>query len=556
MAKQINEKGKPCLPCYTKIQESERLDNGLIGVNLLTTSIENQNKLSEDPNRYYLRTLPGTYSEGIIIKGSSTFLNKYSLLKNLASSISEDGPTYVDTRDNKIEIHNGKRSGKSVFSYSYAGGTGELLEFSVQTKYTQSIEAGKASDIDPDTKFVNSDLVQCVPTNDDPCKPDAYVSKEELRYDRFRKDLFGIQSDSSKVQSLVERYHSPTGPKKKKCTRCRAPRSNYDTVYKSEYDAKQKISSNPSLTIEEIQAYNNQIKSLWDNYIREYEAYQKNPINDDGTEKVMPFPPDEVANFVIHRKVRISVDPIDYSSLRTRYYAKGQRENAKIVFVNNWRNGYNALKVSSDKAIIIPSGGYKVGDRVIVEMDIEVQIPGVRVVSDPLFTTLGNVMTNDIIESVNSQIKAKAKFVGNPLMESSQIIEIKNVGDRYSGDWYTKEVEHGFDSGGYFTEVTFEKKSRNSILNKVSTKINMQEVFQKAHKVAKESYTTGAWKIPSQIKAEAKRHYYSSWDGKEKEGKDSTGHTVLVDQHDNPQNYNILDARADFRTDLDISTRD
>ena len=72
--------------------------------------------------------------------------------------------------------------------------------------------------------------------------------------------------------------------------------------------------------------------------------------------------------------------------------------------------------------------------KVLAEMEIEIQVPGVRVVSDPLFLTMGSFMSNDIIESVNSQIKAKAKFVGNPNMKSSQIIEIKNVGQRYSDD--------------------------------------------------------------------------------------------------------------------------
>lgn len=163
MAKQSNEKSKPCLPCYTKIQNTEEVDDGLVGVKILDLSPSNLAKPYQDPERYKLRPVPATYAEGTVIVGSATFLNKYSQLVGIAKAMA-GGPNFVDTRDNKIEIHNGKQSGKTVFAYTYAGGTGELLEFRVKTKYVQSIEAGKASSVDPDTKTVETDLVQCVPT--------------------------------------------------------------------------------------------------------------------------------------------------------------------------------------------------------------------------------------------------------------------------------------------------------------------------------------------------------------------------------------------------------
>ena len=196
--------------------------------------------------------------------------------------------------------------------------------------------------------------------------------------------------------------------------------------------------------------------------------------------------------------------------------------------------------------------------KVLAEMVVEIQVPGVRVVADPLFTTMGSFMSNDIIESVNSQIKAKAKFVGNPDMKSSQIIEIKNVGKKYSGDWYAKEVEHSFDTGGYFTEVTFEKKSRNSILNRISTSVNTQEVFQKAHDIAEESYTTGAWKIPSKIKAEVARYRASTWTEEDKENPQRAGRQIVVRQNpDNPADYKVeVDSRIDFQVGRNISPRE
>lgn len=544
MAKQSKEKSKPCLPCYTKIQNPEEIDDGLVGVKILELTPENLSKPNEDPDRYKLQMIPATFAEGTAIVGSATFLNKYSQLVGIAKAMS-GGPNFVDTRDNKIEIHNGKQSGKTVFAYTYAGGTGELLEFRVQTKYVQSIEAGKASSIDPDTKTVETEVVQCIPTNDDPCKPDAYVrrNKPEIlmelrdvtRMAKFERAIVPSTSTCRQVNNL----------------------SKKPPVYNSITDAKQKIASNPSLTEDEVKAYNSQIEAEWKKYqdgLKEFE----DAIRSGKTDVSLPQPPDEVSNFVIRRKVQVLVDPIDYSTLRTKEYAKGMRRHAKIVFVNNWKSGYNALKVASDKTVIIPSSGYEVGDKVRIEMEVEIQVPGVRVVSDPLFLTMGSFMSNDIIESVNSQIKAKAKFVGNPNMKSSQIIEIKNVGKKYSDDWYAKEVEHSFDTGGYFTEVTFEKKSRNSILNRISTSVNTQEVFQKAHDIAEESYTTGAWKIPSKIKAEVSRYRASTWKEEDKENPQRAGRQIVVRQNpDNPADYKVeVDSRRDFQVGRNISPRE
>nr|DAS89689.1 MAG TPA: tail protein [Caudoviricetes sp.] len=543
MAKQSNEKSKLCLPCYTKIQSSEELDDGLVGVNILKLSPENLSKPAQDPDRYKLRTIPATFAEGTAIVGSATFLNKYSQLVGIAKAMS-GGPNFVDTRDNKVEIHNGKQSGKAVFAYTYAGGTGELLEFRVQTKYVQSIEAGKASSVDPDTKTIETDVVQCVPTNDDPCKPDAYVRENKPNLLRFQRDVTRM--------AKVERAVVPS------TSVCREIRSTTPKppVYESPTDAQQKIASNPSLTEEEVKAYNSQLESEWKKYqdgLKEFE----DAIRSGKTDVGLPQPPDEVSDFVIKRKVRVLLNPHDYVPEKYKHMYGGNK-----AF---WKMGFRALEERSDITIIYPANGkyspgnnYDTpGDKVLAEMEVEIQVPGVRVVSDPLFATLGDFMANDIIESVNSQIKSKAKFVGNPNMKSSQIIEIKNVGQRYSGDWYAKEVEHSFDTGGYFTEVTFEKKSRNSILNKISTSVNMQEVFQKAHDVAEESYTTDAWKIPSQIKAEVEKYRESSWKKDEKENPRRAGRQIVVQQDaDNPADYQIFEANTDFQVGRNISPKE
>lgn len=546
MAKQSKEKSKPCLPCYTKIQNSEEIDDGLVGVKILELTPENLSKPAQDPDRYSLKTIPATFAEGTAIVGSATFLNKYSQLVGIAKAMS-GGPNFVDTRDNKIEIHNGKQSGKTVFAYTYAGGTGELLEFRVQTKYVQSIEAGKASSIDPDTKTVETEVVQCIPTNDDPCKPDAYVRRNKPEILMEPRDV-----------TRMAKFERAIIPSTSTCRQVNNS-SKKPPVYNSVTDAKQKIASNPSLTEDEVKAYNSQIEAEWKKYQDGLKGFE-DAIRSGKTDVSLPPPPDEVSNFVIRRKVLVKLNPIDYAP-----------NSSTAQWQNRWRQGYNALKKRTDVSLVTqgssqerPYGDYPYDhpgsdrSKVLAEMELEIQVPGVRVVADPLFTTMGSFMSNDIIESVNSQIKAKAKFVGNPDMKSSQIIEIKNVGKKYSGDWYAKEVEHSFDTGGYFTEVTFEKKSRNSILNRISTSVNTQEVFQKAHDIAEESYTTGAWKIPSKIKAEVARYRASTWTEEDKENPQRAGRQIVVRQNpDNPADYKVeVDSRIDFQVGRNISPRE
>lgn len=546
MAKQSKEKSKPCLPCYTKIQNSEEIDDGLVGVKILELTPENLSKPAQDPDRYKLKMIPATFAEGTVIAGSATFLNKYSQLVGIVKAM-PGGPNFVDTRDNKIEIHNGKQSGKTVFAYTYAGGTGELLEFRVQTKYVQSIEAGKASSIDPDTKTVETEVVQCIPTNDDPCKPDAYVRRNKPEILMEPRDV-----------TRMAKFERAIIPSTSTCRQVNNS-SKKPPVYNSVTDAKQKIASNPSLTEDEVKAYNSQIEAEWKKYQDGLKGFE-DAIRSGKTDVSLPPPPDEVSNFVIRRKVLVKLNPIDYAP-----------NSSTAQWQNRWRQGYNALKKRTDVSLVIqgssqerPYGDYPYDhpgsdrSKVLAEMELEIQVPGVRVVADPLFTTMGSFMSNDIIESVNSQIKAKAKFVGNPDMKSSQILEIKNVGKKYSGDWYAKEVEHSFDTGGYFTEVTFEKKSRNSILNRISTSVNTQEVFQKAHDIAEESYTTGAWKIPSKIKAEVARYRASTWTEEDKENPQRAGRQIVVRQNpDNLADYKVeVDSRIDFQVGRNISPRE
>ena len=557
----LNSKGnKRCTSCFTRVQpyDPETLIPGLRGVKLLDTSEENLKKARENRDRYKLKLMPMTLGDGAVIIGSSTFLNKYSQLGSMINHI-EGGPYFMDTRDNKVEIHNGKQGAKTRFSYTYAGGTGELLEFTAKTKFTQSIEAARNSSIDPDTKSVDTELLQCVPTQDDPCKPDAWINyipgllRQPVDALRMAKTVRSISPISNKPSPIYD--------------------PNFDTItYDSVKDAQEKIANNPSLTMEEIRAYNLKMEEEWNKYLTELSKYEQALANrlaagdnfEGSNEQDIKYPlPPFISSYMpITRKIRVKVDPVDYSP----YYPYPSRiywGTPVMCNIDHWKYGYKALQASKEITIVYPKDReYKAGrnlegnegkggDLVTVEMEIEIQVPGVRVVSDQRFSTMGEFLSSDLIESVNSQIKSTAKFVGNPDMMSSQIVEIKNVGNRFSGDWYAKEVNHTFDSNGYFTEVTFQKKSRNSVLNRISTTTNTQGVFKKSHDIAEESYTKDTWKIPSAIIQEVSKVHEEGWVD-ESDGGRQVGHETVARQLENPYKFHVVQSDRDFRVDQNL----
>lgn len=522
---------------YSPQTESSRVDDGLVPVTLLESDESNLKKVKSDSYRYTLAKIPETHKRGAIIVGNATFLNKYTQLKNIVRGL-ENGPHYLETRDNKIEVHNSKKMGKPIFSYTYMGGTGELLKFGIQTKYNQSIEHTKVSSIDPDDKALQVKLQQDIPTNLDPCNPQAYIeewSGANMPNDRDVTYMAPkpyippkIVTNDSPTVAKVNLYRDVIQNKAK-------PKE-----YQSRSDALAAIEANPSITPEEVIAYNNVLKERWEKYKKELSDYE-NALkmgvtqDKDGNTIVFPLPPYEVENFVIHRRVRFWVDPVTYKPPMeydggvfypdgpSRYELESKYKGYYYDNMNGvYNNGYKALKADKNITIVDESRGY-----VLVETELDIPIPGVRIVSDPYFATLGENLTQDLMESVESQIKAKARFVGNPQMESSQVTQISNVGAKYSGQWYAKEVTHTFDSSGYFTEVVYEKKVRNQIVNTVNTSVNLQSVYQKSHEVAKESYKNETWKLPNKIdtelrnlvdKSSEENHYGSSFVAISKKG--------------------------------------
>ena len=101
---------------------------------------------------------------------------------------------------------------------------------------------------------METEVVQCIPTNDDPCKPDAYVRRNKPEILMEPRDV-----------TRMAKFERAIIPSTSTCRQVNNS-SKKPPVYNSVTDAKQKIASNPSLTEDEVKAYNSQIEAEWKKY--------------------------------------------------------------------------------------------------------------------------------------------------------------------------------------------------------------------------------------------------------------------------------------------------
>ena len=80
---------------------------------------------------------------------------------------------------------------------------------------------------------------------------------------------------------------------------------------------------------------------------------------------------------------------------------------------------------------------------------------------DPLFEDewAEDEASNNFMELELDKVKATITVLGDPEIRRGEIIEIRNVGREWSGEYICFEVEHRIDSGGYVTVVDLKRNA-------------------------------------------------------------------------------------------------
>ena len=457
-----------------------------------------------------------------------TYNNTWGQLKGYIKSL-PGGPYYLDARDGKLTIHN-KKNLPPIRSYTYMGGNGELLEFSVKSNYVKStVEVSANTDLDSD-KNMTRDLGMVINDVTDPvAKPNSNYSafadwrihpldpyavypayqfnggspwRQYINYDEETGKLIPSRqgqllagfSDGPRQFSL----RANTGSSSYTSTG-KDGKVNASYVFSSEEDAIAAIQKDPRLSDEELK------KGLSD-LRRSYEVFKKIQISGD----IDDLSPEEIAaslhdlnrlDFKITRKI-----PIHKIVSGSELYDMGEKTlNSKPVFSPNnatynekviarvQNQGFDYLKTQYPNTSVFERTS-EGGATVTYEVELEIPLSGARIFSQLDKIVAPDTLVNDLIQTTIDQVTATARVLGRPELESSHTIQVNNVSNRYSGLWYIKKAVHRINTGiGYNIDIDFVKRDTQVSALTVHQVAAVQKTMAQLQKAGNKAMEMGAY---------------------------------------------------------------
>ena len=523
-----------------------------VGVKLLEYNAETQELAVQDPDNFrkvYLEQKE--FAAGLIV---GTSRNKYYQLQDVCRSLS-GGPYFVDSRDGQVILHNVKSQRNITKVYTYMGGHGELLEFSVKTNYVKtSVEVKQSTEIDPDSKAIKTDFVQAIidpnQGNQDGSGVDTFMIWPNLGTPFYNprggsvgrasegksaawQPLPGSYTGSGDTSRRApaaksEEYHVMMDAEANtRAIKAAEEKPAYKTNFNSMSEARKYYLLHPeSISQAEIDQYFGQWMQDWNS---------KKTATDPSSLSDLAHQLDRIPPMKIKRhisiKAEINLEDIGRQMGLLNEATEAQTESFKNAVasgqidlttygkqvVHDTSIGgtyYGGVYSRNAEALVSSIPGVTLknydGNRhlrtMTYEADIEVEMNGVDVVSGADSINMPGVMGNDIVEKVTNKVKANAKVIGDPVLESSMNIQIQNVSDKFTGLWYTKKVTHTIDSGGYTCDIEFVQ--RNIPVSTVTLKSNWtkKDYGQQVLSAIKQAAETGDYKEPSSLERRVKDH--------------------------------------------------
>ena len=520
-------------------------DNGLISSqvklinakNLTEEQTQELNQLQEAYPEYFMKVAIPNKKKSNVLVFEGTRNNRWGQIKDLAraGNVKGQGPLIADSEDGKVILHPQRRNYPVVKVYTYANGNGELLSFSVNSKYTKnSVELGKTSGIDPKTKEVKTTLTQ-FGIDDTEGNIDGHFifpkywlkgiqgyqggnliygngQDNNIRNWGYNQEPFSTirnkPGDNTKLEEGYRGLLQSTLPSVKKNYKefWETQESKQDSTsdvktFSSKEDAMsyyQNEALTHGLTEEDYRKFFLDMQKTFDSY--------KNVTNPQEYARLL-HDMNNLDTNILKRKVKIRqwVNP---------YYYNVSSDTFGDTYSNDfksWDEAYNYLKTNGKFQILdeevseprnISSSLYAnrryaySQKKVLVEQELELEIPinGHRALAN-MDTSSDLKLGNDIEETISNQVKATATVVGDPSLRSSINIQIQNVSSKYSGIWYTKKVTHKFDSmNGYTCDIEFVPRTltmSKSIIRATRVPASMLKKFSAE---AKEFIDSGAMK--------------------------------------------------------------
>lgn len=544
---------------------------------------------------YVRATLRGRKStEAIVFTGSAKTL--WGQWQEIARSL-PNGPHYMDGRDGTLTIHNRKTERPTSFVYTYAGGNGELLFFSVQSKMgTQAVDAAQSTDIDGDEKELTVDLVQ----NYTGANTGLYIYEHNAKIPEIGPQIDKTRVEVNDQRERMFKYLSygpgGYGPPQK----TEMPFSEVEPLktFASEKEAVQYYRDGAftgaiEFTPEEATRLNQQLVEL-------ITSQNEIPKTLEDLDNLIHI--NDPNTFYITRTVRIrqTLDPYEYGSREAMMRPGGPTSS----YYNQSRSRVNQRRIGEkyirDNYTVVGYKQHKLGEEGYIEWGVDDPYPGealntlpdgvevqgkqyntstklfivetVQDVTIPLniihifggvlpIGGLTEALDNDTTGNRENQVKAKATIVGRPAIESSMNLLIQNVSSKYSGVWYTKEVTHKINSSvGYQCEIEFVQRDIPVVKNVVTTTMSTANLAwgllsdETLREKAKKSFETGNWKIPIKLRAKAKALSQNTKLNVAivQDNQDPTKATVIMGSQDANQYSGWIETRDKSDISLDI----
>lgn len=495
-------------------------------------------------------------------------LSQWAQLRQFARSLTKGGPYTVQGSNGEIEISNSKANKKPLHTYTYAGGSGELLEYRIDTKFSiKTVEASKSTDINPDNQDLETEIVQDI-SNTDASTVDGVV-----QWDSYRKSPYLPNNRADALRMEVARPRSPglttgqAGVRSSINTKLveavldgksitapgiarikHLPGTSSENAYSSEQVAKEVEARRYVVTQSDIDSYLATV----------IEYFNQLKVQAKSIEDIKEFAKlaDNLPDFLIRKTVWIErqVKPHQWNSSDG---VSGINPGATAGSTTlSWTQGFKTLK--DDPSIVIkPSTGgqgrylgydaHKLESVTILQQKaIEIPISGRRILSLPGVQNSSTLMGNDITKTTTAQIGMEVTVLGNPGLHKNQILTLRNISTRYSGDYYTKKVTHTIsNTDGYKVTAICEQKTVPISTVTISAKVKTNEILKQINDLNQEvpmgrepSYNE--WATGTNITATVTNHREDLL------APDNDNSYLYIQDENNPNQYQKYSSDMDF----------
>lgn len=491
-------------------------------------------KLAENyPEYFRVSEIQVGGAHSLSIKGINP--NKYGQAKEIFSW-AKNGPYFLDGRDNMLQVHNQLVNRPISKIYTYAGGNGELLEFRVSSEFTTTVVGVTRTMELTEDKQIKGTNTQVVNQDDSPSKADLFVYwPEGMKHNSPQGYNMGQASWDIDANTWIDPgrftqpgwsvkvsenfYKEPTGEIKKVSS------SSPEMVYSSLQAAKDDVTSNLKLTQEEVERFWSERKEAFNQCLQRANISNGGPSNQDELGRfIHEF--ENLGDLVLHRKAKIK------ALIDLRAYADPENQEAINAVLSGQQDlaGIDSLGIGAVEAFsgstnrktyqmgmeFLKNVGFTVTESsdnnnfnlnqfseegrtytsylawVEYECDFEIPIDGTRIIANYPFEWAKSVMPTQMEEHTQDQIEATAVVIGDPCLESSMNILIRNVSSKYSGVWYTKKVTHRFSVGlGYKCDIEFRQRTTDVITNIATCNIDLKKIYTNLQKLAQEALKEG-----------------------------------------------------------------